>query len=83
VLVRATRVAMIAVVLMACASPPPTAPPSLPTLSFPRMEIERSAITIGMLASDASDPGSLATLLEEAGFLSGSERIYAGPGERL
>ena len=45
------------------------------------MESERSTITLETLASDASDPRSLASLLEDAGFRAGSERTYSGPGE--
>jgi hypothetical protein len=80
-LVRATVVASIAFVVVGCAARHES--PSLPTLSFPGMETERSTITLDLLASDASDPGSLASLLEDAGFHSGSERTYAGPGRRF
>lgn len=82
-LLRATRVASIALVLVACGGSSSSDPPALPTLSFPEMDTERTTITIEALASDASDPGSLASLLEDAGFRAGSERTYAGPGERF
>jgi hypothetical protein len=82
-LVRATRVAIFTLVLSSCSSAATIEPPSLPALSFPQMDTERSTVTIDVLASDASDPGSLASLLEDAGFRAGVERTYAGPGERF
>jgi hypothetical protein len=74
---------LIALALVGCGGSSSTEPPPLPTLSFPGMDTERTTISIAALASDASDPGSLASLLEDAGFRTGSERTYAGPGERF
>lgn len=79
---RATRFLWIVVVASACATSP-EAPPRIPELPLVGMETELSSLTVERLARDASDPASLATLLEEAGFRSGSERTYAGPGERF
>ena len=79
---RATRLLWIVAIVSACASPP-EAPPRVPELPLAGMETELSTLTIEHLARDASDPGSLASLLEDAGFRSGSERTYAGPGERF
>jgi hypothetical protein len=80
---RATLVGLIALALVGCGGSSSTEPPSLPTLSFPGMDTERTTISIAALASDASDPGSLTSLLEDAGFRAGSERTYAGPGGRV
>lgn len=79
---RATRVAWIALTIVACAGSVEP-PPSLPALSLPGMQSEFAAVPIERLARDASDPGSLASLLEDAGYRSGAERTYAGPGERF
>ncbi|HET9672627.1 MAG TPA: hypothetical protein VFQ40_07240, partial [Actinomycetota bacterium] len=78
---RATRIAWILVVAAACASSP--SPPENPTLSFPGMRTGTSAVSIERLARDAADRATLASLLEEAGYRAGSERSYAGPGERF
>lgn len=81
---RATRLLWIAAIVSASAcATAPEAPPRIPELPLAGMETELSTLTIEHLARDASDPASLASLLEEAGFRSGSERTYAGPGERF
>lgn len=79
---RATRLAWIIVAAVACARGVEP-PPALPTLSLPGMQVETSTLTIDRVASDASDPASLTSLLEDAGYRSGRERTYAGPGERF
>jgi hypothetical protein len=55
---------------------PPTLPPSaLPELSSEARELDREA-----LAADALQPGALAELLDEAGYVSGREREFFGHG---
>jgi hypothetical protein len=47
------------------------------------METEHRVVSAELLARDATDPIAMATALDEAGFASGTERTYAGPGDRF
>lgn len=78
----ATRVTWIVLVLAACAGPSPT-PPQLPPIELQGMQSELRPVTAERLARDALEPAVLASVLEDAGYRSGAERTYAGPGERF
>ena len=47
------------------------------------MRSEAAAVSADQLAHDALDPVSLASLLDDAGYVTGRERTYTGPGERF
>jgi hypothetical protein len=79
----ATRVTWILVIVAACADQAPTPPPELPPIELRGMQSELTAVTAQRLARDALEPDMLASLLEDAGYRSGAERTYAGPGERF
>jgi hypothetical protein len=81
--VRATRVLLLVLSLTACADEVTPVAPVLPADALPGMESELAAVDANMLASDALDPGQLGGLLDDAGFLSGRERTFSGPGERF
>ncbi|HEX6399373.1 MAG TPA: hypothetical protein VF108_02755 [Actinomycetota bacterium] len=78
-LVNATILGWILLAIIACGGPTP-APPALPPDALPGMQSELSDVTVDVLARDALEPAGLASLLEEAGYVSGRERTYAGPG---
>jgi hypothetical protein len=79
---RATRVTYILLIVASCAGRTPT-PPSLPPIELRGMQSELTPVTAERLARDALEPAVLASLLEDAGYRSGAERTYAGPGERF
>jgi len=74
---------MCASILVAC-SPETPAPPPLPELVLPHLQSRATTILdVNAVASDALDPAALGSLLQESGFVAGSERIYLGRGRRL
>ena len=79
---RATHVATIVLIVVAC-SPETQSPPPLPPIDLPGMRSELAPMTADRLARDALEPAALASLLDDAGYRSGAERTYAGPGERF
>jgi hypothetical protein len=79
---RATRVTYILLIVASCAGRTPT-PPQLPPIELRGMQSELTPVTAERLARDALEPAVLASLLEDAGYRSGAERTYAGPGERF
>jgi hypothetical protein len=81
-LMRATRAVTLFLTISACADITPI-PPVLPADALPGMESEVAAVDANMLARDALDATELDRLLDEAGFLSGRERTFSGPGERF
>jgi hypothetical protein len=78
----ATRITSTLLVLAACAGPSRT-PLQLPPIELHGMESELRPVTAERLARDALEPAVLASVLEDAGYRSGAERTYAGPGERF
>jgi hypothetical protein len=58
-------------------------PLSIPTLGLPNMETEHRVMSAELVSRDATDPTAMATALDDAGFSSGAERTYAGPGDRF
>lgn len=79
---RATLTLLLFLTLSACTDVTPV-PPVLPADALPGMESEVAAVDANVLASDALDPGRLDRLLDDAGYLSGRERTFSGPGERF
>lgn len=79
---RATRVGWLVLALAACGRDAPL-PPVLPADALPGMESEVSTVSADALARDALDPPALADLLDDAGYLSGRERTYAGSGKEF
>jgi hypothetical protein len=80
------------VLLAACAgpnggatpSPPATEPvPVLPPDALPGYVVNRATLDADALALDALDPEPLRSLLEEAGFETGSETRFTAHGKRL
>ena len=57
------------------AAPPP---PTLPATALPALDNRARTLDAEALAEDAREPGELTALLDEAGFLSGSEREFSG-----
>ena len=80
---RATHIATILLILVACAAETQSLPPRLPRIDLPGMRSELASVTPERLARDALQPAALAALLDDAGYRSGAERTYAGPGERF
>jgi hypothetical protein len=80
--VRATHVVSLLLILAACTAEI-QAPPRVPRIDLPGMRSELTPVTAERLARDALEPGMLASLLEDAGYRSGAERTYVGPGERF
>ena len=79
VLVRATSIAAIALVVVGC-NRPASPLPTLPADALPGMTSETTSLSIDSLAADALDRDALRSLLDDAGYLGGRERTYAGPG---
>lgn len=57
-----------------------SAPPTLPADAVPELSSERRELDRAALAQDAFVPGTLSELLEEAGYVHGVEREFAGRG---
>jgi hypothetical protein len=83
VLVRATRALLLLLTLSACAETVIPVAPVLPADALPGMESEVASVDTTVLARDALHPTALDRLLHDAGFLSGRERTFSGPGERF
>lgn len=79
----ATRAASILLIVAACCGGAPTPRPQLPAIELRGMQSELTTVTADRLARDALEPDVLASLLEDAGYRSGAERTYAGPGARF
>lgn len=58
------------------AAPPP--PASLPSSALPDLDSRARALGAAALAADSLDPDALAELLDDAGFVAGSEREFSG-----
>jgi hypothetical protein len=54
------------------------APPTLPATALPELDSRARTLDTGALAEDALEPDALTSLLDDAGFLSGSEREFSG-----
>jgi hypothetical protein len=79
----ATRAASILLIVAACGGGTATPPPQVPAIELRGMQSELTTVTAERLARDALEPEVLASLLEDAGYRSGAERTYAGPGARF
>lgn len=77
------RALLLFVALSACAGDPMIVPPALPEDALPGMQSQVKAVDAALLARDALRPEQLDRLLNDAGFLSGRERTFSGPGERF
>lgn len=77
------RLAVVILALTACGRGAATVPTGLPADALPGMESEGAVLGTRALARDALDPGVLERLLQDAGYVSGRQRIFSGPGERF
>lgn len=80
---RATGALLLVLSLSACAGDVIPIPPVLPADALPGMASEVASVDTKVLARDALQPTQLDRLLLDAGFLSGRERTFSGPGERF
>jgi hypothetical protein len=72
---------LLAVALAACGSEQEQAapaPPTLPAKALPELDSRARALDAQALSEDALEPNELTSLLDDAGFLSGSEREFSG-----
>lgn len=53
-------------------------PPTLPASALPDLEQRARALGLGALAADSLEPEPLRQLLEESGYVTGSEREFSG-----
>jgi hypothetical protein len=53
-------------------------PPTLPATALPELDSRARALDADALAEDALEPDELKALLDDAGFLTGSEREFSG-----
>lgn len=58
----------------------PQAPATLPASALPDLNAAARVLGTRALAADSFDPKGVAKLLEDAGYLTGSEREFAGRG---
>jgi hypothetical protein len=80
--VRRTFVLLLVVgAVAACGSEqeqPAPSPPTLPATALRELDSRARALDTEALAEDALEPDELAALLDDAGFLTGSEREFSG-----
>jgi hypothetical protein len=76
---RALALIGVGLVLAGCgAGADDSAPPTLPAAALPDLAASAHPLDAEALAGDAFDQDELKSLLEEAGFLAGSEREFSG-----
>lgn len=57
------------------AAPPP---PTLPASALPELDVRDRVLSVDALAQDAFEPEELASVLDEAGYVTGHEREFSG-----
>jgi hypothetical protein len=79
---RLVAIALVAVATAGCGSKeggaPATPPATLPASALPQLDARARILDADALAADAFEPGELASLLEDAGYLMGREREFSG-----
>ena len=73
--------AAVGVLLAGCGSEeasPPAAPRTLPASALPALDARERVLDEEALAEEAFQPGELASLLEDSGYLTGREREFSG-----
>jgi hypothetical protein len=78
---RALVLLLLLVAAVACGSEQEqtaAAPPTLPATALPELDSRARALDTNVLAEDALDAEELTTVLDDAGFLSGTEREFSG-----
>jgi len=81
------RLSLVALLLLALATgcgageesaPTTPGPPTLPASALPDLEQRARALDLEALAADSLEPEPLRQLLEESGYVTGSEREFSG-----
>lgn len=82
---RATLIGLFiaSIALSACARESAPIPAGLPARALPDMDIEVKVLGARSVARDALDPPTLERLLDDAGYVSGRQQLFSGPGERF